>query len=175
MIGVVSIFLEFFCCRFAIFPCHPSIQAASIHHQFCWFSLFFKKVLDFLLFPNLWMCLYESAAMLQVMHMFRGCRSEEMPPHIYAVAQRVHRAAHTTRGDQSIVLTGHSGSGKTSSLRHLLHYYSVMAGAGALTGSANIAKLNIYINIFQSYAFVYIFNFLYYKCSLQNWQWLKTA
>jgi len=68
--------------------------------------------------------------------MFRGCKPEDMPPHIYATAQMAYRNLLNTRLDQSIVFMGRSGSGKTTNLRHLLHYYMVAAGTvnNVLTG-----------------------------------------
>lgn len=49
----------------------------------------------------------------KVMHMFKGCRREDMAPHIYAVAQTAYRAMLMSRQDQSVILLGSSGSGKT--------------------------------------------------------------
>ncbi|XP_063125439.1 unconventional myosin-XVIIIa isoform X20 [Rattus norvegicus] len=62
------------------------------------------------------------------MHMFKGCRREDMAPHIYAVAQTAYRAMLMSRQDQSIVLLGSSGSGKTTSSQHLVQYLATIAG-----------------------------------------------
>ncbi|XP_029785136.1 unconventional myosin-XVIIIa isoform X6 [Suricata suricatta] len=64
----------------------------------------------------------------KVMHMFKGCRREDMAPHIYAVAQTAYRAMLMSRQDQSIVLLGSSGSGKTTSCQHLVQYLATVAG-----------------------------------------------
>ncbi|MEJ1288677.1 hypothetical protein NN561_019711 [Cricetulus griseus] len=64
----------------------------------------------------------------KVMHMFKGCRREDMAPHIYAVAQTAYRAMLMSRQDQSIVLLGSSGSGKTTSFQHLVQYLTTIAG-----------------------------------------------
>ncbi|XP_045427025.1 unconventional myosin-XVIIIa isoform X9 [Pipistrellus kuhlii] len=66
----------------------------------------------------------------KVMHMFKGCRREDMAPHIYAVAQTAYRAMLMSRQDQSIVLLGSSGSGKTTSCQHLVQYLATIAGTG---------------------------------------------
>ncbi|KAJ8280867.1 hypothetical protein GJAV_G00060170 [Gymnothorax javanicus] len=65
----------------------------------------------------------------KVMHMFKGCRREDMAPHIYAVAQSAYRSLLTTRQDQSIVLIGRSGSGKTTNAQHMVQYLLTIAGA----------------------------------------------
>nr|XP_042138370.1 unconventional myosin-XVIIIa isoform X5 [Peromyscus maniculatus bairdii] len=64
----------------------------------------------------------------KVMHMFKGCRREDMAPHIYAVAQTAYRAMLMSCQDQSIVLLGSSGSGKTTSFQHLVQYLATIAG-----------------------------------------------
>ncbi|XP_004706968.1 unconventional myosin-XVIIIa isoform X5 [Echinops telfairi] len=65
----------------------------------------------------------------KVMHMFKGCRREDMAPHIYAVAQTAYRAMLMSRQDQSIILLGSSGSGKTTSCQHLVQYLATIAGS----------------------------------------------
>lgn len=60
--------------------------------------------------------------------MFRGCKSEDMPPHIYAMAQAAYRGMLATRRDHSLVFLGRSGSGKTTNFKHALHYLVLAAG-----------------------------------------------
>ncbi|XP_071038996.1 unconventional myosin-XVIIIa isoform X1 [Parasteatoda tepidariorum] len=70
-----------------------------------------------------------SAYSEMVMKYFKSCRDEEMPPHIYAVAQNALTNMLRTRKDQSVILQGRSGSGKTSNFRHLLQYLVTVAGS----------------------------------------------
>ncbi|TNN80782.1 Unconventional myosin-XVIIIa [Liparis tanakae] len=65
----------------------------------------------------------------KVMHMFKGCRRDDSAPHIYSVAQSAYRNLLTTRQDQSIVLMGKSGSGKTTNCQHLVQYLVSIAGS----------------------------------------------
>uniref|UniRef100_A0A8C1QJP1 Myosin XVIIIAa n=1 Tax=Cyprinus carpio TaxID=7962 RepID=A0A8C1QJP1_CYPCA len=66
-----------------------------------------------------------------VMQMFKGCRREETAPHIFAIAQSAYHQLLTTRQDQTIVLLGKSGSGKTTNCQHLLQYLvTIAAGSG---------------------------------------------
>lgn len=60
--------------------------------------------------------------------MFRGCKSEDLPPHIYSTAQSAYRSMLETRRDQSLIFTGRSGSGKTTSFKHALYYLTLAAG-----------------------------------------------
>ncbi len=40
--------------------------------------------------------------MLQVVSMFRGCKTEDTPPHIYSMSQAAYRSMIATKRDQSI-------------------------------------------------------------------------
>ncbi|XP_061105154.1 unconventional myosin-XVIIIa-like isoform X4 [Conger conger] len=72
----------------------------------------------------------------KVMHMFKGCRREDAAPHIYGVAQTAYRSLLTTRQDQSVVLLGRSGSGKTTNAQHLVQYLLSIAGSSGKIFSA---------------------------------------
>lgn len=76
--------------------------------------------------------------MLQLIHMFKGCKQEDLPPHVYSAAQIAYRDLLASRRDQSILFLGRSGSGKTCSLQHCLHYLIGAAGSinNILTGLA---------------------------------------
>ncbi|XP_077360627.1 unconventional myosin-XVIIIa-like isoform X3 [Festucalex cinctus] len=65
----------------------------------------------------------------KVMQMFKGCRREDTAPHIYSMAQSAYRKLLTTRQDQSIVLLGKSGSGKTTNGQHIIQYLVTIAGS----------------------------------------------
>lgn len=63
----------------------------------------------------------------KVIQMFRGCKQEDMPPHIFASVQTAYRNMLATRMDQSIVFMGLSGSGKTTNSKHVMHYLTSAA------------------------------------------------
>lgn len=65
----------------------------------------------------------------KVMQIFKGCKQEDMPPHIYAMGQMTYREMLQSRSDQSIVFMGRSGSGKTSNSRHVMQYLITAAGS----------------------------------------------
>ncbi|VDO76404.1 unnamed protein product [Heligmosomoides polygyrus] len=64
----------------------------------------------------------------RLVSLFKGCRRGQMPAHIYATAQQVYRNLQMTGQNQCIVLTGNSGSGKTTQLRSFVHYLAEVAG-----------------------------------------------
>ncbi|KAG5324546.1 MY18A protein, partial [Acromyrmex heyeri] len=82
----------------------------------------------------------------KVAHMFRGCKSEDMPPHIYAIAQSAYRGMLATRRDHSLVFLGRSGAGKTTNFKHALHYLVLAAGT-ILT----IEKLNALFTVLEAF------------------------
>ena len=49
-----------------------------------------------------------------------------MPPHIFAMGQQAYRDMMVTRQDQSLILMGLSGSGKTFNARYLLRYLTTV-------------------------------------------------
>nr|XP_022343138.1 unconventional myosin-XVIIIa-like isoform X3 [Crassostrea virginica] len=76
----------------------------------------------------------------KVIHVFKGCKQEDMPPHIYASGQMAYRDMLNSRRDQSVILMGRSGSGKSVNAKHILSYLTLAAGSinNILTGD----KLN---------------------------------
>ncbi|XP_037808435.1 unconventional myosin-XVIIIa isoform X2 [Lucilia sericata] len=76
----------------------------------------------------------------KVVSMFRGCKTEDMPPHIYSLAQTAYRAMLESRRDQSLIFMGRSGSGKTTSFKHALYYLAL--AAGSINNFLNAEKVN---------------------------------
>ncbi|GLG96316.1 Myosin heavy chain, non-muscle [Gryllus bimaculatus] len=87
--------------------------------------------------------------LLQVVHMFRGCKSEDMPPHIYAVAQSAYQSMLQSRRDSSVVFLGRSGSGKTTNFRHVLQY--LVLAAGSVNKVMTVEKLNAIGTVLESF------------------------
>ena len=62
--------------------------------------------------------LYEEAQM----NAYRGRALGVLPPHVFAIAERARRAMALDHTDQSIVVSGESGAGKTESCRAIVQY-----------------------------------------------------
>ncbi|ELT98778.1 hypothetical protein CAPTEDRAFT_191825 [Capitella teleta] len=86
-----------------------------------------------------------------VIQMFRGCKQEDMPPHVYAIAQIAYRTMQDKRQDQSIVFLGRSGSGKTTNARHVLHYYTLAAASPSSQSILNADKLNSLFTVLDAF------------------------
>ncbi|XGW27597.1 hypothetical protein V3C99_007865 [Haemonchus contortus] len=84
----------------------------------------------------------------RLVSLFKGCRRGQMPPHIYATAQQVYRNLQMTGHNQCIVLTGSSGSGKTTQLRNFVHYLAEVAG---WTRSLPYEKLALALGVVEAF------------------------
>lgn len=81
--------------------------------------------------------------------MFRGCKTEDMPPHVYSLAQTAYRAMLETRRDQSMIFFGRSASGKTTSFKHALYYLALAAGStNKLLTAEKVNAINIIMEAF---------------------------
>ncbi|CAG9854343.1 unnamed protein product [Phyllotreta striolata] len=85
----------------------------------------------------------------KVVSLFKGCKSEDMPPHIYSTAQSSYQAMLSTRRDQSVVFMGRSGSGKTTNFRHCVQY--LVTAAGCVNKVLTLEKLSALWTVLESF------------------------
>jgi len=76
----------------------------------------------------------------KIIQMFKGCKLEDMPPHIYSAGQMAYRTLMSTKKDQSIAFIGRSGSGKSTNFRHVLTY--LVHAAGSVNNILPIERLS---------------------------------
>merc|ERR1712127_680676 len=58
---------------------------------------------------------------------YRGKRRTEMPPHLYSIADNAYQNMLIDRGNQSMLITGESGAGKTVNTKKVIQYFSLIA------------------------------------------------
>ncbi|MBW0481798.1 hypothetical protein O181_021513 [Austropuccinia psidii MF-1] len=63
----------------------------------------------------------------QVIAQYKNKRREENPPHVYAVAERSWQYMLGERENQSILITGESGAGKTENTKRVISYLTAIA------------------------------------------------
>ncbi|XP_065201687.1 unconventional myosin-XVIIIa isoform X3 [Planococcus citri] len=85
----------------------------------------------------------------KVAQMFRGCKPEDMPAHVFSLAQSAYRDMLTSRRDHSIVFIGRSGSGKTTNYKHVLQYLVLTASSS--NKILNLEKLNAIWTILEAF------------------------
>ncbi len=72
------------------------------------------------------------------MQSYCGKVPREQPPHIYAIAEVAYRAmvrTRATRRNQSIIVSGDSGAGKTEANKLMLEYLASVASASSVKGA----------------------------------------
>ncbi|CAD6190812.1 unnamed protein product [Caenorhabditis auriculariae] len=84
----------------------------------------------------------------RLVSLFKGCRRGQMPAHLYATAQQVYRNLQMTGQNQNIVLTGVTGSGKSTQLRALAQYLSAVAG---WTKTLTYDKLSLVFGVLEAF------------------------
>ncbi|XP_061906341.1 myosin heavy chain, fast skeletal muscle-like [Entelurus aequoreus] len=69
---------------------------------------------------------YESV----VVSAYRGKKRMEAPPHIFSVSDNAYQNMLTDRENQSVLITGESGAGKTVNTKRVIQYFATIAVAG---------------------------------------------
>ena len=64
--------------------------------------------------------------------MLKKCKIQrsEMPPHLYAIADTAYQQMLTYRENQSMLITGESGAGKTVNTKKVIQYFALVAASG---------------------------------------------
>jgi myosin heavy subunit len=69
---------------------------------------------------------------------YRGKRKTEMPPHLYSVADNAYSNMCRDRDNQSMLITGESGAGKTVNTKKVIQYFSLVAASGMNKGGPSL-------------------------------------
>uniref|UniRef100_A0AAZ3Q8V1 Myosin-7B n=1 Tax=Oncorhynchus tshawytscha TaxID=74940 RepID=A0AAZ3Q8V1_ONCTS len=76
--------------------------------------------------PYKWLPVYDE----EVVNAYRGKKRMEAPPHIFSVSDRAYQFMLTDRENQSILITGESGAGKTVNTKRVIQYFATIAVSG---------------------------------------------
>uniref|UniRef100_A0A914UJZ5 Myosin heavy chain n=1 Tax=Plectus sambesii TaxID=2011161 RepID=A0A914UJZ5_9BILA len=66
-----------------------------------------------------------------VCKMYIGKRRNEMPPHLFAVSDEAYRNMTNDRENQSMLITGESGAGKTENTKKVISYFAIVGATQA--------------------------------------------
>ncbi|XP_076582001.1 unconventional myosin-Vb [Chaetodon auriga] len=69
----------------------------------------------------------------EVIDAYSGQDMDDMEPHIFSVAEEAYRTMTREEKNQSIIISGESGSGKTVSAKFTMRYFAVVGGAAQQT------------------------------------------
>ncbi|KAM9759447.1 myosin heavy chain, fast skeletal muscle-like [Menidia menidia] len=73
--------------------------------------------------PYKWLPVYDSA----VVAAYRGKKRIEAPPHIFSISDNAYQFMLQDRENQSILITGESGAGKTVNTKRVIQYFATIA------------------------------------------------
>ncbi|XP_035254891.1 myosin-4-like [Anguilla anguilla] len=76
--------------------------------------------------PYKWLPVYNP----EVVSAYRGKKRMEVPPHIFALSDNAYQSMLTDRENQSILITGESGAGKTVNTKRVIQYFATIAVSG---------------------------------------------
>uniref|UniRef100_A0A3Q2WRW6 Myosin heavy chain, fast skeletal muscle-like n=1 Tax=Haplochromis burtoni TaxID=8153 RepID=A0A3Q2WRW6_HAPBU len=76
--------------------------------------------------PYKWLPVYNQ----EVVVAYRGKKRQEAPPHIFSISDNAYQSMLTDRENQSILITGESGAGKTVNTKRVIQYFATIAGSG---------------------------------------------
>ncbi|XP_014662682.1 PREDICTED: myosin heavy chain, muscle-like isoform X1 [Priapulus caudatus] len=74
---------------------------------------------------------------------YRGRRKNEVPPHLFAVSDNAYAAMIANREDQSMLITGESGAGKTENTKKVISYFAMVAASGVKPAEGEKKKANL--------------------------------
>eukprot|EP01091_Cochliopodium_minus_P012120 TRINITY_DN35_c0_g1_i4.p1 TRINITY_DN35_c0_g1~~TRINITY_DN35_c0_g1_i4.p1 ORF type:complete len:1364 (+),score=604.46 TRINITY_DN35_c0_g1_i4:37-4128(+) len=74
--------------------------------------------------PYKWLQIYTE----EIITIYQGKRRKEVHPHVYALADEAYRNMLTDRRNQSMLITGESGAGKTENTKKVIQYIATIAG-----------------------------------------------
>ncbi|KAJ8360953.1 hypothetical protein SKAU_G00174780 [Synaphobranchus kaupii] len=76
--------------------------------------------------PYKWLPVYDSV----VVEAYRGKKRIEAPPHIFSISDNAYQFMLTDRENQSVLITGESGAGKTVNTKRVIQYFATIAVVG---------------------------------------------
>uniref|UniRef100_A0A670JQQ6 Myosin heavy chain 4 n=1 Tax=Podarcis muralis TaxID=64176 RepID=A0A670JQQ6_PODMU len=76
--------------------------------------------------PYKWLPVYNP----EVVNAYRGKKRQEAPPHIFSISDNAYQFMLTDRENQSILITGESGAGKTVNTKRVIQYFATIAATG---------------------------------------------
>jgi myosin heavy chain 6/7 len=75
-----------------------------------------------------------------VVDKYRGKRRTEMPPHLFSIADNAYAAMLVDRENQSMLITGESGAGKTENTKKVISYFALVAAASKKEGEEEVKQ-----------------------------------
>ncbi|XP_062284525.1 myosin-7-like [Scomber scombrus] len=95
--------------------------------------------------PYKWLPVYNQ----EVVNAYRGKKRSEAPPHIFSISDNAYQYMLSDRENQSVLITGESGAGKTVNTKRVIQYFASIAAVGGKKDAAAEKKGTLEDQIIQ--------------------------
>ncbi|XP_010765413.1 myosin-7 [Notothenia coriiceps] len=85
-----------------------------------------------------------------VVNAYRGKKRSEAPPHIYSISDNAYQNMLSDRENQSVLITGESGAGKTVNTKRVIQYFASIAAVSGKKDAAQEKKGTLEDQIIQA-------------------------
>ncbi|XP_046731938.1 myosin-7-like [Silurus meridionalis] len=96
--------------------------------------------------PYKWLPVYNQ----EVVIAYRGKKRSEAPPHIFSISDNAYQYMLADRENQSLLITGESGAGKTVNTKRVIQYFASIAASGPKKDSSSQNKGTLEDQIIQA-------------------------
>ncbi|KAM4533832.1 myosin-7-like [Odontesthes bonariensis] len=96
--------------------------------------------------PYKWLPVYDKL----VVNAYRGKKRTEAPPHIYSISDNAYQYMLSDRENQSILITGESGAGKTVNTKRVIQYFASIAAVSGKKDASQEKKGTLEDQIIQA-------------------------
>ncbi|XP_034717471.1 myosin-6-like [Etheostoma cragini] len=86
----------------------------------------------------------------EVVNAYRGKKRSEAPPHIYSISDNAYQYMLSDRENQSVLITGESGAGKTVNTKRVIQYFASIAAVSGKKDAAQEKKGTLEDQIIQA-------------------------
>uniref|UniRef100_A0A8C1VZY9 Slow myosin heavy chain 1 n=1 Tax=Cyprinus carpio TaxID=7962 RepID=A0A8C1VZY9_CYPCA len=96
--------------------------------------------------PYKWLPVYDAS----VVKAYRGKKRTEAPPHIFSISDNAYQYMLSDRENQSVLITGESGAGKTVNTKRVIQYFASIAAVSGKKDAASEKKGTLEDQIIQA-------------------------
>ncbi|XP_003747771.1 myosin heavy chain, muscle [Galendromus occidentalis] len=82
--------------------------------------------------------------------LYKGKRRTEVPPHVFAISDGAYMAMLTNKENQSMLITGESGAGKTENTKKVIAYFAIVGANQSAKEAAREKKANLEDQVVQT-------------------------
>ncbi len=102
---------------------------------------------------------------MKMVFLYRGKKRNEMPPHLYSIADNAYASMIRDRENQSMLITGESGAGKTENTKKVIQYFAYVAASNTTKKDDGVIISHFFLNFISIISF-----FHYFRKKKQIWR-----